>query len=196
MISIRKKNLDHRIQNFTQSEMTKLALNASTKDRAYMGNQLRPHIKFLESRGITELPNITQMFHDIGFKAPDKLRMIISFRNFMKEEKKIDIHLLKLRELKKTNDCEKNILICALLSGYSNDFMDFLAKYIQQLPRIQTEKLFTELKMKIQLLNPINMYSYENVDFLENYQTNIWEPSDTCDNNDSFFEELPSGTDF
>ena len=197
MFSTKKKYLHHKIHDYTQSEMMKLTLNDSTKDRAYMGDQLIPHIKFLESRGISEIPNVIQMFHAKGFRAADKRHMITSFGNFMKEEKKIEVPLLKSRELYKSNDCDKNIVICSLLAGYSTDFMFFLEDYIKQFPKIIQPKIFLdELNEKIKLLSPISTSSFSNnADILETYQSNAFEPSDSYDY-DPYFEGLLSGTDF
>lgn len=200
MLVVQKKYHDHRIHAFTLNELIKyLTFNTITKDRAYMRDQLIPHLEFFKSRGISELPDITQMLHDIGFKATDKLLLITSFRDFM-NHKNIEIPLVKARQLRQANDGEKNILICKELSEYPNDFLEFMKNYIQKYPKIlQPEKFLQELEIKAQQLNP-EFASFEDgnekiksyVDEMETYQTNTWESLDLndSDQNDSYFEEI------
>lgn len=156
---MKKSYYNHRIVGSSRNEVG-LALQAqpTNPDRAYMNNQMSPHIDFLDKHGVNDYPSFIQSFHDYGFKAKDQLDIIIGFPKYMKVNYSKDVFLLKNRELKKTNKGEKNVLIVRVACEFPIEFFNFVQIYIQEkFPQmLNREMLFKDIQFKINQLTNQN----------------------------------------
>ena len=103
-----------------------------TPDRSYMIEQFQKHIDFFESIKVEMLKDLVQLLHDYGCRTENQRKIIEGFIVFMKENKNIDIFLLKPRELKKANAGERNILMNRLAIEYQNDFVSYIKSFLYQ----------------------------------------------------------------
>ena len=144
----------------TNASTVRENLNMGLKaDRIYMKEQLIPHLDYIEDRGIKELQSFIQLLHDYGCRTDNQRKIIDNFIVFIKETKKVDIFLLKARELKKANAGERNILMNRLAIEYPEDFVSFIKEFLyQNFPQKPNTEDYVQgiQEMVKQLTNPVS----------------------------------------
>lgn len=117
--------------------MLEFQKDGGTKDRKNMGKMMKPALNYLDQNGITKQQNFYQNLHTFGLKANDINEMIYEFKDsinsYMQKlnyDEKIIIDWIKKRELKKSNFCEKNIVMNRLAAEYPQEFIVFINNYL------------------------------------------------------------------
>lgn len=137
-----------------RSEVNKIFQDPKTADRHYMKNQMKNHIDYLDQHGIFEYQNFAQTLHEY-IKNDDIQKFIQSFVDYKNKTGLSDsVFMLKQRELKKTNICEKNILLNRIALEYSKEFLLFFENYLKlYYPFMKTKNTLVEsFKSKIEKL--------------------------------------------
>ena len=119
-----------------------------------MKNQMKNHIDYLDQHGIFEYQNFAQTLHEY-IKNDDIQKFIQSFVDYKNKTGLSDsVFMLKQRELKKTNICEKNILLNRIALEYSKEFLLFFENYLKlYYPFMKTKNTLVEsFKSKIEKL--------------------------------------------
>lgn len=111
--------------------MTEFQSESITKDRKYMGKVIKPIILFLNCYGVNKYQDFYQLLKNYELKSKDISSMIIDFINYINSNGKLaKINWFKIRELKKSNSGEKNIIMNRLALEYPNEFIGFVYSYM------------------------------------------------------------------
>lgn len=135
-----------------------------SKDRYYMAEMIKPNILFLDHYGISNYQNFYQLLHSYNFKSNDINEMITEFKDYINSYNlNCQIEWIKKRELKKSNNGEKNVILNRLAVEYSNEIIDFIlyfaSKKLNNCSNI--EILVKEFKSKINTLkNQVQIDSF------------------------------------
>lgn len=162
-----KKNQCYKI-GCIGSEIKKVFQKSYTPDRSLMNEQIKVHLDYLDQHGITEYGNFVQTLRDYQFNAGSILKLIQDFVDYKNsQDPENPLFLLKKRELKKSNDGEKNILFNRLSVEFSFEFLSFFENYVNfYFSRMKIkDKLIEKIRAKVEHL--VGIRDKKNDDKLE-----------------------------
>lgn len=119
---------------------------AANMDRRYMNKFIKPIVDYLCGENILEYQNFTELFKKYKLKSEDIIKFINSFEYFINSQRnQKKINWLKVREIRKSNFCEKNIIINRLVHEYHDDIYLFISNHFQlNYPNMQNFQKFKE----------------------------------------------------
>lgn len=126
------------------------------KDRFYMAEMMKPIIIYLDKFGVKNYQDFYHLMHNYGFRSNDFTDMITEFKDFINSiNTNSKIEWIKKRELKKSNYCEKNIILNRLVVEYQHEMIEFFKIYAfkKMNGSINAELLLNDFKAKISEIN-------------------------------------------
>lgn len=103
-------------------------------DKKYIMKMLSTAVEDLYSHGINIYPNIIELFFINGFKRQTiYVDLVLDLKKHILEETKDNIHWVNNRSFRKSNNREKNIILCYFLFIYHDYFLKYLQEFLGKL---------------------------------------------------------------